>query len=205
MVMRRFKGQTGSFGTDMEGPKPKSEIFTRLAVSSSIPRSEFLMRLSIQRHILTIAVAAFFLTLALGLFLVFGGDTAIGNDSAADGVTGEPLDDATKAQFMAGHLKFIAETDRIIVNENGVRQLVWDPPELPTLEESIRMRERAEAANDSSLLPLCTKEYLQYRKEQKACSRNLSDPRTPSFPVCNAIPDGIYFGPPSGPAPIRDR
>ena len=62
---------------------------------------------------------------------------------------------------MAGHRKFIAETSRIIFNENRVRQLVWDPPELPTLEESIGMRERAEAANDSSLLPLCTEEYLQ--------------------------------------------
>ena len=163
------------------------------------------MRLSIERHILTIAVAAFFLTLALGLFLVFGGDTAIGNDSAADGVTGEPLDDATKAQFMAGHLKFIAETGRIIVNENGMRQIIWDPPELPTLEESIGMRERAEAANDSSLLPLCTEEYLQYLKERKESVGIVSDPHTPSFPVCNAIPGGIYFGPPRGPAPIRDR
>ena len=67
------------------------------------------------------------------------------------------------------------------------------------------MRERAEASNDSSLLLICTEEYLQYLKEQKESSGILSGPRTPSFPVCNAIPDGIYFGPPSGPAPIRDR
>ena len=42
-------------------------------------------------------------------------------------------------------------------------------------------------------------------KEQKASSGILSDPRTPSFPACGAIPDGIYFGVPSGPARINGR
>ena len=130
-----------------------------------------------------------FVALALSLTLVFDGE--------ANGA-GEPLDAATKAVYQGGHLKFIAETGRIVVNENGLRQIVWDPPELPTLEESITKTTQAKEANDRSLLPLCTQEYIEHLKAQRASEGSgasaPSGPRSPSFPVCNAIPDTIYLG-----------
>ena len=136
-----------------------------------------------------------FVALALSLTLVFDGE--------ANGA-GEPLDAATKAVYQGGHLKFIAETGRIVVNENGLRQIVWDPPELPTLEESITKTTQAKEANDRSLLPLCTQEYIEHLKAQRASEGSgasaPSGPRSPSFPVCNAIPDTIGLGAPGGPA-----
>ena len=130
-------------------------------------------------------------------------------ETAAGDVGDEPLDESTRAQFQGTYLDFIAETGRIVVNDNGTRQIVWDPPQLPMLEESIRMAAEAKAANDMDLLPLCTQEYMQYLKEQKE-AREAEENRVkfsppPSFPACNAIPDGIYFGPPSGPARHLDR
>ena len=116
---------------------------------------------------------------------------------------GEPLDDYTKAKLQNTHLKFIAETGRIVVNERGVRQIIWDPPQLPTLEESIRMAAEARQANDTALLPLCTEEYRHYMKAKKASGERTSDLLTdstpPSFPACSAVPDSAGFGLPSVP------
>ena len=98
---------------------------------------------------------AILLALALSLTHVFGGE------ATADDGLGEPLDTATSARLQGTHLDFIAESGRVVVNEHGNRQIIWDPPQLPTLEESIRMVARAAEASDTDLLPLCTQEYLE--------------------------------------------
>ena len=151
------------------------------------------MNQSYRRSFPTAGLAAIALALVVGLYLVLDGETAAGDFG------GEPLDGSTRAQFQGTYLDFIAETGRIVVNDNGTRQIVWDPPQLPTLEESIHLAAEAKAANDMDLLPLCTQEYMQYLKEQKE-AREAEDDRVkysppPSFQACNAIPDGIYLGP----------
>ena len=146
---------------------------------------------------LACAIAAIVLTAAVGLYVVIGGQTASGDAGS------ESQEDDWRAQYRGTHLEFIAETGRIVVNENGTKQIVWDPPELPSLEESIIRGRVAKLLHIPELLPLCTHEYLQHLKAQKEPgepddSRRRSAPR-PSFPACNAIPDGIYFGLPSVP------
>lgn len=149
------------------------------------------------RCVLACTFALIVVTAAVGLYFVFGGQTASGDAGS------ESQEDDWRARHRGTHLEFIAETGRIVVNENGVRQIVWDPPELPSLEESIVRGRVAKLLHIPELLPLCTPEYLQYLKAQK-------EPREPedslrrfvprlSFPACNAIPDGIFIGPPSGP------
>ena len=155
------------------------------------------MNQSLPRCFLACALAVIILTATVGLYLIFAGQTASGDAGS------ESQEDAWRAQYRGTHLEFIAETGRIVVNENGTRQIVWDPPELPSLEESIVRGRVAKLLHFPELLPLCTKEYLQYLKAQKEPrepddSRRRFVPR-PSFPACNAIPDGIYFGLPSGP------
>ena len=149
-------------------------------------------------------IVGIFLALVLSLTLVFDGETVKG-DTANDDAIGEPLDAATKAQLQRGHLKFFAETGRVIVNERGVREIVWDPPELPTLKESILRATVAKIINNPDLLPLCTQEYRQYLKEQKKSSGIENDPANHSFPACNAIPDGIYQGVPSLPGYVKSQ
>ena len=139
-----------------------------------------------------------FLVLALSLYIVFDGETVKG-DTAEGDLIGEPLDEDTKAMLQAGHLKFIAETGRVIVNEREVREIIWDPPELPTLEESILRGKLARIVRNPDLLPLCTEEYLKYLKAQKEAAGIESNPKNLSFPACSAIPDAIYRGLPSGP------
>ena len=151
----------------------------------------------IRRKYILGPVVVIFLATALLLTLLFDRQTS------AD-VVGEPLDAYTKSQFEGTHLDFIAETGRVVVNENGSRQIIWDPPQLPTLEESISMVAAAREADDSSLLPLCTEEYRQYVKEQKGigeqASELLTDSKPPGFPICKAIPESIVFGPARDPA-----
>ena len=115
----------------------------------------------------------------------------------------ESEDDAWKARLRGTHLNFIAETGRVVVNDRGVQEIVWDPPELPSLRESILRGKLARMAMKPDLLPLCTEEYLQYLKARKKPKVSGTDwlrflPR-PSLPACNGIPDSIYRGPPSGP------
>ena len=155
------------------------------------------MSQSLLRCFLACALAAIGITAAVGLYLVIGGQTVSGDNGS------ESREDAWRARYRGTHLEFIAETGRIVVNENGTKQIVWDPPELPTLEESIIRGRVAKLLRNPDLLPLCTQEYLQYLKAQKE-PREPEDNRRkfvprPSFPACNAIPDGIYVGPPSGP------
>ena len=142
-------------------------------------------------------IAAISLTAAVGLYLVLAGQTATGDAGS------ESQEDAWRARYRGTHLEFIAETGRIVVNENGVRQIIWDPPELPSLEGSIIRGRAAKLLHIPELLSLCTEEYLQYLKAQKE-PRELEDSRRrfvprPSFPACSAIPDGIFIGPASGP------
>ena len=136
-------------------------------------------------------------TAAVRLYVVISGQTASSDTGS------ESQEEAWRTQYRGTHLEFIAETGRIVVNENGTKQIVWDPPELPSLEESIIRGRVAKLLHFPALLPLCTEEYLQYLKAQKeprepGDSRRRFSPR-PSFPACNAIPDGIFVGPPSGP------
>ena len=134
---------------------------------------------------LVAGVVGVFVAIALSLTLVLDGET---ND------TNEPLKTSTIAKLQSGHLKFIADTGRVIVNEDGVREIVWDPPQLPTLQESINKRAEAMAAGNPDLLPLCTEEYLQHLKEQKEAAGIRNEPTDHTFPACNAIPDAIYEG-----------
>ena len=136
-----------------------------------------------------------FIVLAMTLLLTF----MVDRETNAGEVVGEPLDAYTKNQLKGTHLDFIADTGRVITHENGRREIVWDPPKLPTLEESIRKAAAARAANDTSLLPLCTDEYKQYLREQKGgverTNEPLTDSKTPGFPACSAIPSQAAFAP----------
>ena len=127
------------------------------------------------------------LVLALVLTLAFGG----GPDTEDDPI-GEPLDETTKDQFRDSGLGFIADTGRIIDRGNGYGTIIWDPPELPTVEESIRMYDEAVANNDNDLIPLCTQGFLSYLKANKATRWPNVDSY---FPACQAIPSGVHSGP----------
>ena len=123
--------------------------------------------------------------LAFSVTLMFRGEPNLEDNS-------EPLDAVRKAQFQRTHLEFIAETGRIIVTEHGTREIIWDPPELSTLEESIRMGVEAEETGDTDLHPLCTPEYSEYLKARTESRRARKDPY---FPACYGIPDVAGFGP----------
>ena len=152
---------------------------------------------SLLRCLLVGALAVIVLTATVGSYLVFAGQTASGDAGVGS------QEDAWRAQYRGTHLDFIAETGRIVVNENGTKQIVWDPPELPSLEESIVRGRVAKLLHIPELLPLCTKKYLHYLKAQKEPGEPENSRRRfvppPSFPACNAIPDRIFIGPPSGP------
>ena len=165
------------------------------------------MSRSIWRKVIAGGTIGALLAMSLSLTLAFDGDsTSEGETTPVEdigpvGVVIEPLDEYTKAQLRGNHLDFIAETGRIVTDENGHRQIVWDPPQLPTLDESIRMAAKAVEANDSGLLPLCTEEYLQYVRAQKEPDALRIDPgvvAAPGFPACNGIPAQMIIGPPSG-------
>ena len=113
---------------------------------------------------------------ALALSLAF----LLGGYANADGPVGEPLDEATKAEFRGTNLDFIAETGRRVARGNGTSEIIWDPPELPTLEESIRMGEAAMESGDTNLIPVCTDEYWAYLGEQKASGWRPDDPMFPA-------------------------
>ncbi len=116
-----------------------------------------LLKLSVAGAGATAVLAA----LALSLAFILGGD------ANTESLIGEPLDEATKAELRSQGLDFIAETGRRVARGNGTAEIIWDPPKLPTLEESIIMGKAAMAAGDDDLIPLCTDEYRDYLKEQK--------------------------------------
>ena len=135
-------------------------------------------------------IVAIMLVLALGLSLVFGGDTSAGD------VVVEPLDEAMKEQYWGTGLEFIAETGRIVTHPSGRREIIWDPPRLPTLEESVRMHAEAMAKGDTDLIPLCTDEFFAYLKAQKELSGESVTPGDPyRFPACQGIPSQIGIAP----------
>ena len=134
----------------------------------------------------------FLLLLTLGLSFAFGGDPY-----DAD-LIGEPLDDDRKEDYIGTNLEFIAETGRIIYRENGSGEIIWDPPKLPTLRESVRMYREAVAKNDTGLVPLCSDSFFRYLKAARKTDESLV-PNDPYFPACRAVPSGIYFGQPSEP------
>ena len=143
------------------------------------------------RKLLTGAwVAVTLLVLAVTLSLVFGRETNAGN-----GII-EPLDDYTKAQLRGTGLEFIAETGRIVTHPSGHREIIWDPPSLPTLEETIRMHADAVEKGDTDLIPYCTAEFLAYLKAQKELSGESVTPGDPyRFPACQGIPSQIGLAP----------
>ena len=136
---------------------------------------------------------------ALLLLLLAASTLAFGDDSDDVDLIGEPLDEARKEEYRGTALEFIAETGWIIYHENGGGQIIWDPPDLPTVRESVRMYREAVARNDTNLIPLCSKSFLRYLNAAKGEDDSL-DPDDPYFPACQAIPSGIHFGPPSGPS-----
>ena len=114
--------------------------------------------------------------------------------------TFEPLDESARAQWEGTKLDFIAKTGRIVTHENGAKELIFDVPELPGVEESLRMIEEAKAAKDHDLLPLCSPEYREYAR----ATREGSDNPPGKFweaPGCAGIPGHIMIGPPSAPGP----
>jgi hypothetical protein len=127
------------------------------------------------------------LVLALAATLAFGGGT-----ETEDERIGEPLDERIKSQLRSTRLGFIADTGRIITHPSGSKEIIWDPPKLPTLEESIRMFDEAVKKNDNGLIPLCTEGFSAYLK---AYEKTRWPDLDPYFPACRAIPSGIYQGP----------
>ena len=122
-----------------------------------------------------------------------------GNAAHAGDEIFEPLDESAKAQWEGTKLDFIAKTGRIVTHDDGTKEVIFDVPELPGVEESLRMIAAAKAAKDHDLLPLCSPEYKEYAR----ANREWSDNPPGKFweaPGCTAIPDGIMTGPPSGSA-----
>ena len=93
-----------------------------------------------------------------------------------------------------------------MTHPSGHREIIWDPPELPTLEESIRMHAEAAEKGDAGLLPLCTDEFGEYLKAQKELSGESVTPGDPyRFPACQGIPSKIGLAPnPRQPPPSRN-
>ena len=138
------------------------------------------------RPVSGVGIAAILLAFAFGLYLVFGGQTNSGNGAI------EPLDDYTKSQLRGTGLGFIADTGRIVTHPSGHREIIWDPPQLPSLEDSIRMHAEAKATGDTDLLPLCTDEFGEYLKTQNELSGESVTPGDPYlFPACRGIPSQV--------------
>ena len=135
-------------------------------------------------------IAAILLALAFGLYLVFGGQS-----NPLDGAI-EPLDDYTKERYRASGLEFIAETGRIVTHPNGNREIIWDAPQLPTLEEWMRMNAEAAEKGDTAPILYCTDELSEYLKAQSELSgESVTQSDSIRFPTCQAIPDRIVLGP----------
>ena len=145
------------------------------------------------------AVAILLVMLLVGVVLAVLSFNPAGNAVLADAATFEPLDESAKAQWEGTKLDFIAKTGRIVIRDDGKRELIFDVPELPGVEESLRMIAAAKAAKDYDLLPLCSPEYREYAR----ATREGSDNPPGKFweaPGCAGIPGHIMIGPPSGSA-----
>ena len=135
-------------------------------------------------------IAVTLLALAFGLSLIFGGET-----NSGDG-TIEPLDDARKEQYRASGLGFIADTGRIVTHPSGHREIIWDTPELPTLEEWFRMHAEAAEKGDTAPILYCTDELSEYLKAQKELPEELAAQGDSNIlPTCQGIPGRIVLGP----------
>jgi len=122
-----------------------------------------------------------------------------GKAAQAGTETFEPLDESARAQWEGTKLDFIAKTGRIVTHDDGTKEVIFDVPELPGVEESLRMIAAAKAAKDHDLLPLCSPEYKEYAR----ANREWSDNPPGKFweaPGCVGIPGHIMIGPPSGSA-----
>ena len=119
----------------------------------------------------------------LGLYLSIGVET-----NSGDGMI-EPLDDARKERFRASGLGFIAETGRIVTHPDGSREIIWDPPQLPTLEEWIRMNAEAAAKGDTLPILYCSDELSEYLKAQEELSgESVTQGDSVRLPTCQGIP-----------------
>ncbi len=127
------------------------------------------------------------LALGLGSSFAFGG-----GPETEDERIGEPLDEAIKQELRGTGLGFIADTGRLITHPTGYPEVIWDPPQLPTIKESIRMFDEAVAKNDADLIPFCTEGFSAYLKANEKTRWPDLDPY---FPACHAIPSGIHLGP----------
>ena len=149
------------------------------------------MNRNVVRRIAGVGTALVTLSLLmLGLSFAFGGDPYDAE------LIGEPLDEEMKEDYIGTNLEFIAETGRVIYRENGSGEIIWDPPHLPTLRESVRMYREAVAKNDTGLIPLCSDSFSRYLKAARKTDESLV-PKDTYFPACQAVPSGSYFGPPS--------
>jgi hypothetical protein len=150
-----------------------------------------------------------FLLLTAFLLMILAGTLTVrtGGGVRAEERPGVPLDTKTAELLKGTHLDFIAETGRVVVNERGVREIIWELPELPTVSESVEMYQAAVRAKDTSLLPLCTDAFLAYVKQQKEAGSGFTEgasgasiSKSPSISICNAIPDQAAFGKAGAPA-----
>ena len=112
------------------------------------------------------SISGILLALVVGLHLSFSSENVYGN------VNSVPPHDAWKTKYRGTNLDFIAETGRIIVNERGSRQIVWDPPQLPTLEESIRMGTLAKLARNPELAPSLYRRIPTFSEREEGSRRH---------------------------------
>ena len=105
------------------------------------------------------------------------------------------LSSAQKQRFRQQGLDFIADTGVIISHKNGVQQIVWDPPVLPSLKESIKQYEAAKSANDTQVLPLCTPEFSKWLQSRHTKNDEERQPDPSRFAACRAIPDDMWLVP----------
>ncbi len=143
--------------------------------------------------------ASVLLALVIMVISVLSISSVLADGGQEDGVgqknTGLWLTDVETAQQLTGTgLGFIADTGRWVYRPNGSSYLVWDPPQLPTVEESIQMTAKANLGLGP--LPFCTDEYLAYlhslepnASEEGAYPPPPPDPDTGS--ICRAIPEQI--------------
>lgn len=91
---------------------------------------------------------------------------------------------------------YARDSARIVVHENGTREVVFARPHIPGPVGRLVQRIHANITGDSDNLPLCgPREQLSIEKRLRELFPGLDW-------SCQGIPDRIMIGPPSGPGPV---
>lgn len=86
-------------------------------------------------------------------------------------------------QYEQGNRGYIAQSGRLVEYETGQRQIVFDMPKFPTLEESIKQ------ALNPRVTPMCTPEFRQFLIAMK--NGEIAQPVGWKGGTCQSIPSGI--------------